>query len=194
MFNAGAALHTIELLTDSGFNVTEGHIKEGVKGVSWPGRLETLAGPPPVLLDGAHNHAASIALREFISDVIMKKEDVGKTVLIFGVLRDKDAHSMIGELIPHISEIIITRPDTERGLPVEELRQIVEGYSVKPYVTNTVSDALSVAYDITSSSDVIIVTGSLYLVGEARALISNKCQMTKLKVPINVKCQSPKFK
>ena len=194
VFNTGAALFTVELLANTGFNVTESHIKEGVKGVSWPGRLETLAGPPPVLLDGAHNHAASIALREFISDVIMKKEDVGKTVLIFGVLRDKDAHSMIGELIPHISEIIITRPDTERGLPVEELRQIVEGYSVKPYVTNTVSDALSVAYDITSSSDVIIVTGSLYLVGEARALISNKCQMTKLKVPINVKCQSPKFK
>ncbi len=175
MFNIGVALYTIELLMKMGFNITGQQAAEGVRNVSWPGRLEILPGNPQVLLDGAHNHAGTIALRKFIEDVLMTGKEQGKIVLIFGVLKDKDAYSMIGELIPCSTEVIITRPDTERGLPVEGLKDIVERYGVNPHVTWTVSEALSLASDLTSPSDTIIVTGSLYVVGEARAIISNKC-------------------
>lgn len=171
ILNIADALCTAELLSEQGFGITAQQASEGVRNVSWPGRLEMLPGNPQILLDGAHNHAGAMALRNFIEDVLMGGEDQGKIILIFGVLRDKDVHSMIGELMPYPADVIITRPDTERGLPVEELRVIVESYGIKPHVTPNVSEALSLAYGIASSSDFIVVTGSLYLVGEARAQI-----------------------
>ena len=172
IFNMGAALCAAELLTGMGFDITERQAAEGVRNVSWPGRLEMVSDRPQVFLDGAHNHDGAVALRRFIEDVLMAQRAHGKIVLIFGVLKDKDAGAMIGELIPCSTEVIITSPDTERGLPVEALREIVEKQGVKPHVTRTISGALSLAHDIASSSDTIIVTGSLYVVGEARALIS----------------------
>ena len=126
MFNMGTALYATELLTGMGFDVTAQHIKNGVHDVIWPGRLETLQGNPPVLLDGAHNHAASIVLREFIEDVVKKDSREKKIVLIFGALKDKDVESMLQELIPCVSEIILTRPDTDRGFQVEELQKRAE--------------------------------------------------------------------
>lgn len=174
IFNMGAALCAAELLTGMGFDITERQAAEGVRNVSWPGRLEMVSDRPQIFLDGAHNHDGAMALRRFIEDVLMAQRAHGKIVLIFGVLKDKDAGAMIGELIPCSTEVIITSPDTERGLPVEALREIVEKQGVKPHVTRTISGALSLAHDIASSSDTIIVTGSLYVVGEARALISAK--------------------
>jgi len=172
IFNMGAALCAAELLTGMGFDITERQAAEGVRNVSWPGRLEMVSDSPQIFLDGAHNHDGAVALRRFIEDVLMAQRAHGKIVLIFGVLKDKDAGAMIGELIPCSTEVIITSPNTERGLPVEALREIVEKQGIKPHVTRTLSGALSLAHDLASSSDTIIVTGSLYVVGETRALIA----------------------
>jgi len=172
MYNMGPALCAAELLTGMGFEITERQAAEGVRHVSWPGRLELVSDRPQIFLDGAHNHDGAVALRRFIEDVLMTQSAHGKIILIFGVLKDKDAGAMIGELIPCSTEVIITSPNTERGLPVEALREIVEKQGIKPHVTRTLSGALSLAHDLASSSDTIIVTGSLYVVGEARALIA----------------------
>ena len=172
MYNMGSALCAAELLTGMGFDITERQAAEGVRNVSWPGRLEMVSDRPQIFLDGAHNHDGAVALRRFIEDVLMAQRAHGKIVLLFGVLKDKDAGAMLGELIPCSTEVIITSPNTERGLPVEVLREIVEKQGIKPHVTRTISGALSLAHDIASSSDTIIVTGSLYVVGEARALIA----------------------
>lgn len=173
MFNLGAALYTIELLLQKGFAVTEHQLIRGVENTSWPGRLETVSANPHVILDGAHNHAGTIVLREFIEDVLLKKKGHGKIILVFGVLKDKDVHKMLAELIPYSSDIIITSPHTERGFPVEDLRKILDQEGIIPKITNTVSDALSLAFSTALSSDIIIVTGSLYIVGEARELIKS---------------------
>ncbi|MDD5435339.1 MAG: bifunctional folylpolyglutamate synthase/dihydrofolate synthase [Nitrospira sp.] len=171
MFNIGAALYTIELLMQEGFEITDDQLFRGVENTLWPGRLETVSLNPHVIVDGAHNHAGTVVLRRFLEDILVKEEGKGKIILVFGVLKDKDVSKMIEELIPYSSELIITRPDTERGLPVESLRTIVEQYAITPHIAMTLSEALSHAYNIASSSDTIIVTGSLYMVGEARDLI-----------------------
>ena len=79
---------------------------------------------------------------------------------------------MLQELIPCVSEIILTRPDTDRGFQVEELKKITEKFGREPYMAKSVAEALTIAYNITSASDMLIITGSLYLVGEARTLLS----------------------
>ena len=172
MYNMGSALCAAELLTGMGFEITERQAAEGVRNVSWPGRLELVSDRPQIFLDGAHNPDGAVALRRFIEDVLMTQSAHGKIILIFGVLKDKDAGAMIGELIPCSTEVIITSPNTERGLPVEALREIVEKQGIKPHVTRTISGALSLAHAMASSSDTIMVTVSLYVVGEARALIA----------------------
>lgn len=174
MFNMGTALYAAELLSEMGFDLTEQNIMAGVRDVTWPGRLETWDGHPMFLLDGAHNHAASIVLREFIEDVVKSDRNKNKIVLIFGALRDKDVSSMLQELIPCVADIILTKPDTDRGLPVDELQEVVERSGRNFYAVRTLSDAMSLARNITSASDIILITGSLYLVGEARTLLSSR--------------------
>jgi len=155
-----------------GFDLTEQDLRSGVRDVTWPGRLETMEGLPRFLLDGAHNHAASVVLREFIEDVVKSDRHINKIVLIFGALKDKDVTSILQELIPCVADIILTKPDTDRGLPIEELQKVVEKFGRNSYAVKTLSDAMFVANKITSASDIILITGSLYLVGEARTLLS----------------------
>src|SRR3989337_1280472 len=174
MFNMGTALYAAELLSEMGFNLTGQDLRAGVRDVAWPGRLETLDSLPRFLLDGAHNHAASVVLREFIEDVVKSDRHINKIVLIFGALKDKDVSSILQELIPCVADIILTKPDTVRGLPVEEIQNVVARFGRKSFAAKTVSEALSVAKNITSDSDIILITGSLYLVGEARTLLSRR--------------------
>ena len=172
MFNMGIALYAAELLSEMGFDLTEQDLRAGVRDVAWPGRLETLDSLPRFLLDGAHNHAASVVLREFIEDVVKSDRHINKIVLIFGALKDKDVSSILQELIPCVADIILTKPDTERGMPVEVLQEVVEKSGRNSYAVRTLSEAISIANNITSASDIILITGSLYLVGEARTLLS----------------------
>ncbi len=173
MFNNGMALYAAELLSGMGYDITEQDIVTGVGEVTWPGRLEAWDGHPQILLDGAHNHAASVVLREFIEDVLKGDGHKNRIIMIFGALRDKDVSSMLRELIPYVDEIILSRPDAERGLPVEELHKVVDSFGRSSYAARTVSDAMSLAHNIASPSDVILVTGSLYVVGEARAILTS---------------------
>ncbi len=170
--NMGTALYAAELLTETGFNFTDQDIMAGVRHVSWPGRLETWEGHHRFIIDGAHNHAASVVLREFMEDVIQSDKQINKIVLIFGALKDKDVSSILQELMPFSADIILTQPDTERGLPVDVLQAVVEKSGRKSYAVRTLSDAMAFADSITSSSDIILITGSLYLVGEARTILS----------------------
>src|SRR3972149_6021297 len=107
MFYLGTDLYAAELLSEMGVDVTEQELRNGVRDVTWPGRLETWDGPPGFLLDGAHNHAASVVLREFIEDVVKSDRLVSKIVLIFGALEDKDVSSMLHELLPISSERVL---------------------------------------------------------------------------------------
>lgn len=173
LLNMGTALYATELLSEKGLDMAEQDLVSGVLDVAWPGRLESWGENRQFLLDGAHNHAASVVLREFIDDVLKKDGDKTGIVLIFGVLRDKDAGSMLRELIPAVKEIILTRPDTERGQPPEDLQKIVEMSGRNSHAARTLADAISIANDIASPSDVILIAGSLYLVGEARAILSS---------------------
>ncbi|MCC6543018.1 MAG: bifunctional folylpolyglutamate synthase/dihydrofolate synthase [Nitrospirae bacterium] len=174
MLNMGTALYAAELLSEMGFNLTVENLTAGVRDVVWPGRLETLAGRPGFLLDGAHNHSASIVLRAFIEDVLKGDRHINKVVMIFGALRDKDVSSMLQELIPCVTDIILTMPDTDRGLPVDELMEIAAESGRNFRAFSTLSDAISAARGITSDSDIVLITGSLYLVGEARTLLSGR--------------------
>jgi dihydrofolate synthase / folylpolyglutamate synthase len=143
------------------------HIGISANGISearWPGRLETVRRLPDVILDGAHNPAGARALaahiREFYSD--------RPVWLIYGAMRDKSVQEITEILFPLASHVIVTAPNFARALRPEALVATAEHPSIE--TAENVAEALD-KVGSASPDTAIFITGSLYLVGEARALL-----------------------
>ena len=161
--NAALALCGIEILGEAGFPVSTKDIRKGMEQVVWPGRLEIVHRDPMILLDGAHNPDGMGTLAEFISRTCRNM----KKILIFGVMKDKDYQAMFRSIEPLVDTVILTRPQMERALHPEKME-----LSHSPILsTGSVHEALVAAAGIARKEDCIIVSGSLFTVGEAKGLI-----------------------
>ena len=161
VMNAVTAIRTVEILKTRGFHISNQAITEGVKKNFIPGRIEIVHTSPPIILDGGHNAGGIASLVQFLDQKKLKN-----FTLIFGVLRDKNYRKMISQLLPFVSRVVITEPLSERALPAEKL---VRFFSHKEFeVKKNIKEALETAK---KWADSILVTGSLYLVGEMRNII-----------------------
>ncbi len=161
--NAAVALAVVELLQDRGWAVPEEAIREGLARVRWPGRLERLAQDPRVILDGAHNPAAARSLAR-----TLKKERLwGRRYLVTGIMADKEVHTILGSLLPLADTVIFTRPHYFRAAPPEDLARQAAAYNLEVLVEPEVSEAVRRARTLAGPQDQIVITGSLYTVGEA---------------------------
>ncbi len=139
-------------------------IHEGIARTHWPGRLERISEDPEILIDGAHNPAGARALAAFLDRFY-----TGRRVrMIYGAMRDKAVEEVCGILFPHAQEVIATAPDQPRALHPQAIRDLAEHPDVR--VAPTLEKALQLVRDATQQ-DAIVITGSLYLVGEARSLL-----------------------
>lgn len=163
LFNASLALCAVCVLEEKGFHVTHDGIYGGLAKIDWPGRLEKIREAPEIILDGAHNTHAIKALIKFMREHYRER----KKVIIFGVMADKDYKGMLNEITSEVDTIIFTMAETRRALSPYILAKFVD----KCYITDCVLDALKTAKHIAREDDVILVTGSLYIVGEAKKLI-----------------------
>src|SRR4029077_4838795 len=127
----------------------------------WPVRLELVSLRPEIILDGAHNPSGGRALVRYIERFYADR----KITLIYGAMRDKAVVEMTGILFPAADRVIATAPGQERATRPETIREL-SGCS-DALITQNVPDALSLAKD----ADVVFVTGSLFVVAEARALL-----------------------
>jgi dihydrofolate synthase/folylpolyglutamate synthase len=139
---------------------------KGIESAIWPGRLEQISPNPDILLDGAHNPAGARALARYLERFYAGR----KIWMIFGAMRDKAVDEIAGILFPLASELILTAPDNARALRPEAVQEIAG----RGYVAPDISAALDHVRAQVSEDDVIIITGSLFLIGEARALSYNK--------------------
>jgi dihydrofolate synthase / folylpolyglutamate synthase len=138
--------------------------EQGIANAEWPGRLEQVSEKPEILLDGAHNPAGARALGAYLDRFYHHR----RVRLIFGAMRDKAVEEVSGILFPRAWEVIATRPAQSRALHPEAIRALAENTNVR--IAPTIAEALSMVRDA-GDEDVIVITGSLYLVGEARALL-----------------------
>jgi len=170
MVNASLALAAAEALTESGFGIQEEHIRRGCEEVQWPGRLELIGENPAILLDGAHNPAATRVLKKALQEGFPRK----RLILVVGIMADKDMAKMLADLIPPADFVILTRPKMDRAASLERLRQLTPGFQ-KPVAENAdVGQALDQALAMAGREDLILVSGSLFTVGEARAHLVEK--------------------
>lgn len=175
--NLAVAVVGAELLRERGWDrLDRAAVAAGVRGCRWPGRLERVALPGgEVLLDGAHNPAAARALSRALAGLERPCH------LIFGALRDKEVESMLPPLAELAERVVLTVPATPRALSPEELRRHLPGR--RPSLAPSAAAALDLVLGeapgrgVAAPADrgvLTVVCGSLYLVGEVRALLTRR--------------------
>ncbi len=166
--NACLALAAAECLRDVGIVVTEPAIREGLVQTRWEGRLERVATGPDIYLDGAHNPASAKRLAAAVRELLPAHR---KLALVIGILGDKDYRKIINELVPLADRVVVTKAQYARALDVRTLAEEVRKLHHAVTAADTVGEAISLARNDASVNDLILVTGSLYVVGDARALL-----------------------
>jgi dihydrofolate synthase/folylpolyglutamate synthase len=170
--NAAVAIAAAKTLVADGFVISDAACQSGVAAAVWPGRLELFPGSPPLLLDGAHNPAGVLALVEALAD--FKRE---RLLLVAGVMADKSWQEMLLPLLPLAAEVIAVEPSLERALPAETLLAFCRDNGCHAAAAGAVAAGLEYGRRRAAADDLILVTGSLFTVGEARALLTGSTYM-----------------
>jgi dihydrofolate synthase/folylpolyglutamate synthase len=169
--NCGLALSIIDKLKTRGIAINDSRAMEGLAKVTIPGRMEMVSQTPRVLVDGAHNGASVDALMKAIGQHI----PCDSIVVIFGCCGDKDIPGMLQRITSGADKVIFTKVDNPRTANPDELAaRYVELYGKMAQVATTLEDALAIANRAVTKEDLICITGSFYLVGEAKKLFAAK--------------------
>jgi len=165
IINATTALGTMEVLEELGYRVSTEAMVDGLKEVDWPGRLQMVSSSPRVILDGAHNPAGVLALKESLKSDFQYQH----LILLVGIMKDKDIRSMLHLLAPIADHIILTQPHTDRASPPSLLKKVLGQNGKKAEIAEDLKKAIERGLSLTQEEDLLCITGSLYTVGEAKA-------------------------
>ena len=161
--NAALAIAASEVLNNKGFNIDAPSIRSGLQSAAWPGRMQIVKNNPCVILDGAHNPEALLAL----TNTLQKDFSYEKLYLVLGIMEDKDIDRLLEIILPISDYVIYSSPDYFRALPPDELESRAQAWNKKGTTANSIPAALDMADQKADSGDMILVTGSLFTVGEA---------------------------
>jgi len=170
--NCGLALALLDQLKSQGLKIDDALAMQGLAGVYLPGRMEIIRTDPRILVDGAHNAASVQALMRAIGQNV----PYDSMVMVFGCAADKDIAGMMEQIASGADKVIFTRAaNNPRAASPRELAEAYEERSGRvAQVTETLADAMRIALSAVSREDLICVTGSFYLVGEAKHLYQAK--------------------
>jgi dihydrofolate synthase/folylpolyglutamate synthase len=168
--NLRVALLAFETVAEDLYLEIDGErVREGIAGVRWPGRLQRLEGDPPLLLDGAHNASGAAALA-----AELQRSDGPAPVLLFGAMRDKDLSAILGPLAERASSVVLTRPRVDRAADPATLAAALPP-GIPALLESDLSRALDLARTLARREGrEVLVSGSLYLVGEVLGLLEGR--------------------
>lgn len=166
--NALGAIYALYLLNKKEIiKISLDEIRNRIKNSRWAGRMEIVSRDPLIILDGAHNFDGIKKLVESIENFKFKK-----LYLIMSILSDKEHKKMLEEISSYTDEVVFVNLDYKRGTSPEELKKEASDYGLKAEVMS-VEDAINHYQEKYEDGDLILITGSLYFVSEARAEILN---------------------
>jgi len=171
--NIALAIATAEELNRFGFKITAKQIERGIRETHWPGRLQLLPPSPAthertVVLDVAHNPAGAWALRSALSENFPDR----LFTLVFGAMHDKAIQEMADILFPLAEHVVVTHIDNPRAAGTDQLLQAGSRTGAAMTAEQTVSAALRCAFKLTPPDGLIVVTGSIFLVGDTMKELS----------------------
>jgi len=167
--NAALALAAAETLAGTGFAITPAAMESGLAAARWPGRMELIPGSPPLLLDGAHNPAGAAALAGALRDYRFRR-----LLIVVGIMADKEAAGILAPLAPLAGRWYCVTPDMERALPDRELASILASHGLATRACGSVANGIAAARAEADEGDLVLVCGSLFTVGEAKAWLSGR--------------------
>ena len=164
--NAALAYAALAAARTQGLQLADAAIQRGFADTRWPGRFEVVATSPAVVLDGAHNQHSAQRLRVAIEQYFHGR----RLVLVFGASEDKDIAGMFAELLPHVAAILPVVSSHPRAATIAQLTALAEDYECQLVVTKEIATALKKAQFLAGPRGVVLATGSLYALGEIRAV------------------------
>ena len=172
MINATTAIGAVEALKERGIKIPADAVRKGIEDARWEGRLEIVGRKPIIVLDGAQNRASAQVLAEAIKKIFTYR----KLILVLGVSKDKDVSGILEELLPICDLLILTKSRVvSRAMEPIKIKEAIAGvkHGVKDIILTTgVEDALDKAVSLAGKDDLILVTGSLFVVGEVKESLS----------------------
>jgi dihydrofolate synthase/folylpolyglutamate synthase len=170
VYNAVGVIEAARLLAKRGYRINDETIAEGIARTKWVGRLENVSEKPYCVIDAAHNPDAVRVLTSSMDRLFKGR----RIVTVMGMLSDKDYEICIPEIAKRSSVFIAAKPDSPRALPAEETYRIALQYCDEAYVENAIEDAVDKAFSIAGDDGMVLICGSLYLIGEAKTYIRKK--------------------
>lgn len=167
ILNCAVAVRAVEVLSKiQCFELK--NIEKGIENAKWIGRLEVLNKKPLVVIDGAHNIQGITTLKENVN----KYFDYKNVILLIGILADKQVEDMIKVITPMSKHIIALTPHSDRAELGVKLKEEIEKINKNVESSESYETAFKKAVSIAKEDDLILVTGSLYMIGEMRGIIN----------------------
>jgi dihydrofolate synthase/folylpolyglutamate synthase len=167
ILNAATAVATAEELRERGLPLEADAIRRGLRRVRWEGRLETVSRRPWIVLDGAHNHDSARCIREALATCFRYR----RLILVLGVSANKNLEAIVEELAPLAAVTVATRAMVPRAAPPQRVADAAAKWCARIIVEEEPQAGLARAIAETHADDLVLVTGSLYLVGDAKQLL-----------------------
>lgn len=161
--NAATALTLIDRICEGGFTVEDGDIRDGFLSLSWPARFERVRERPDVILDGAHNAASAARLGETVSRLYPGR----RIIVVMGLGGDKDVEGFCSGLGPVADDVFITRSQAIKAVEPERIKKALGAFSVRIREADSAALAMDMAMELSGPEDVVVVTGSFYVIAEA---------------------------
>ncbi len=164
MKNAALAIAVVEELIKKGYEISDDAIREGIVTTRFPGRFEVLDKNPYIIIDGAHTPEGMRLLKSNIRRLFPRK-----TVrLVLGMLRDKDYHRLVSIIAPIAEEVACVPPQSNRAVDPEELSDVVNSLGIPVSFHDTIEQGFHHVRTRAGRDDVILASGSLYMIGPIR--------------------------
>ena len=168
--NAATAIAAIELLRDHSIQVDVTAVRRGLAAVRWPARVELIDTAPYTIIDVGHNPASMGALKDTLQQLLGGR----RLILVFGMLATKDYRTVAAMIAPLAHTIVTTTPDNPHALAADLLAAEVRRYGATVVVVPDRREAVERGQALAGPDDVLVITGSFYLVGEAREWLCRK--------------------
>jgi dihydrofolate synthase/folylpolyglutamate synthase len=162
--NAATAYACLKVFDSVGVKVDQQALERGFAHAFWPGRFEIVHDSPPVVLDCAHNRDSALKLCNTVSEYYPGK----KVILVFGASEDKDIEGMLAELMPLVKELIAVKSFHPRAIEPANLVDMVKAYGHTFELVENIPNAVEKALELTGDDCIVLVTGSIFVVAEAR--------------------------
>jgi len=167
VYNAATAVLAVEILGGAGYPVPDQAVAGGLAKTRWPGRMEIIQGNPPVVLDVAHNPDGAAALRQAMADHFPGVWPQ-RTVLLLGILADKDRQGVVDILLPGLQGVVVTRPPSTRAGDWRQVAAMAAAHCPQVLQVEDIGQGLVQAREMVGPDGLLCVTGSFYTVGAVR--------------------------